>query len=396
MKEIIKCLLSVFLYTVSISGYAQSYEVTVPKAGKLSSQIKTKKENIVSLKVQGEINSSDISYIRNLPNLEVLNLSKTKLVEGGKSFEVQIPISINSRMNPIEKIKTEIYGETKIPKGCFSGLEKLKVIELPANIKWIEDAAFYNCSNLSEVTIHGEVSIKSNIFDGCSNLSVLAIAGKIRGLSNDKIPLQQVTLMGEIDVSYSNWKNIESLFEGFNPRYIFFQKENLRALYNNFGSNKIEEGVHIIWDQAFNPNYSLGGRGQYAYKDMTSITIPNTVIAIGYRAFCSCSNLSQVKFSSNLQVILDEAFSYCNLSEVELSSIEYIGKEVFQDNKQLRECLLGNKLETIGERAFSNCRILPTITLPETVTYIGEDAFRDCIYNHRTTKTNQKYPSVNL
>ncbi len=26
--------------------------------------------------------------------------------------------------------------------------------------------------------------------------------------------------------------------------------------------------------------------------------------------------------------------------------------------------------------------------------YIG--IFRDCIYNHRTTKTNQKYPSVNL
>lgn len=22
--------------------------------------------------------------------------------------------------------------------------------------------------------------------------------------------------------------------------------------------------------------------------------------------------------------------------------------------------------------------------------------FRNCIYNHRTTKTNQKYPSVNL
>ena len=26
----------------------------------------------------------------------------------------------------------------------------------------------------------------------------------------------------------------------------------------------------------------------------------------------------------------------------------------------------------------------------------GSDAFGLCIYNHRTTKTNQKYPSVNL
>ena len=28
--------------------------------------------------------------------------------------------------------------------------------------------------------------------------------------------------------------------------------------------------------------------------------------------------------------------------------------------------------------------------------YVSHDAFLDCIYNHRTTKTNQKYPSVNL
>jgi len=27
---------------------------------------------------------------------------------------------------------------------------------------------------------------------------------------------------------------------------------------------------------------------------------------------------------------------------------------------------------------------------------IGDGAFYNCIYNHRTTKTNQKYPSVNL
>ena len=27
---------------------------------------------------------------------------------------------------------------------------------------------------------------------------------------------------------------------------------------------------------------------------------------------------------------------------------------------------------------------------------IAENTFALCIYNHRTTKTNQKYPSVNL
>ena len=46
--------------------------------------------------------------------------------------------------------------------------------------------------------------------------------------------------------------------------------------------------------------------------------------------------------------------------------------------------------------AFYYCSKLKNIVIPDGVTNIPEDTFYDCIYNHRTTKTNQKYPSVNL
>ena len=50
----------------------------------------------------------------------------------------------------------------------------------------------------------------------------------------------------------------------------------------------------------------------------------------------------------------------------------------------------------IGHYAFYHCSNLTSVTIPNSVTSIGSSAFSSCIYNHRTTKTNQKYPSVNL
>ena len=55
-----------------------------------------------------------------------------------------------------------------------------------------------------------------------------------------------------------------------------------------------------------------------------------------------------------------------------------------------------SKIKFIGDWAFWDCNGLTSINIPNSVTSIGEWAFQGCIYNHRTTKTNQKYPSVNL
>lgn len=50
----------------------------------------------------------------------------------------------------------------------------------------------------------------------------------------------------------------------------------------------------------------------------------------------------------------------------------------------------------IGKEAFAGCTNLQSLVIPNSVKVIEEGAFMRCIYNHRTTKTNQKYPSVNL
>lgn len=56
-----------------------------------------------------------------------------------------------------------------------------------------------------------------------------------------------------------------------------------------------------------------------------------------------------------------------------------------------------NFLKYISEKSKNfNCSSLTGVDIPNSVTNIYNCVFLDCIYNHRTTKTNQKYPSVNL
>ena len=73
-----------------------------------------------------------------------------------------------------------------------------------------------------------------------------------------------------------------------------------------------------------------------------------------------------------------------------------IGEDAFRDCSNLTSVTIPNSVTEIGGWAFSGCNALTSVTIPNSVTTIGNSAFYDCIYNHRTTKTNQKYPSVNL
>lgn len=92
------------------------------------------------------------------------------------------------------------------------------------------------------------------------------------------------------------------------------------------------------------------------------------------------------------------AFENCDsLETVTLpNSIITIGERAFYGCDTLQSVTLPTAIKIIPKELFSQCKNLKSIDIPEGVTEIQETAFGICIYNHRTTKTNQKYPSVNL
>ena len=73
-----------------------------------------------------------------------------------------------------------------------------------------------------------------------------------------------------------------------------------------------------------------------------------------------------------------------------------IEKSAFKGCTSLQSIEIPDSVTEIGDEAFGDCPNLQSIEIPDSVTRINYSAFYGCIYNHRTTKTNQKYPSVNL
>ena len=116
----------------------------------------------------------------------------------------------------------------------------------------------------------------------------------------------------------------------------------------------------------FSPEQSFNGQ-----TELTSVTIPPTVTSIG--SFAGCYKLTKMVIPNTVT--------------------EMTGN--FNDCPLLKEVVLPENLKSLTS-SFSNCTSLETITIPKSVESINGYLFTGCIYNHRTTKTNQKYPSVNL
>lgn len=131
----------------------------------------------------------------------------------------------------------------------------------------------------------------------------------------------------------------------------------------------IQDGVTNITNSAFSGS-----------RNLTKVTLPDTLMTIGANAFEWCENLVEINIPVNVTTIGDSAFYYCrNLSQIVLpDSVTIIGERAFGECENLTEITIPSRVTQIAPFTFDHCRRLAQVSIPDSVTSIGNGAFSVC------------------
>lgn len=142
----------------------------------------------------------------------------------------------------------------------------------------------------------------------------------------------------------------------------------LSSGYISNGQVFFYEGVDKIYQKEF-----IG-------KEISSVSIPDTVKAIQSAAFASCKSLTSITIPDSVMKISTRCFEGCTgLTKVVLpSGIKVIDECVFKDCTNLGEIVIPDSVTTIADGAFAGCKSLSKVVLPKKLKSIGKDAFHKC------------------
>ncbi|MBN1462008.1 MAG: leucine-rich repeat domain-containing protein [Armatimonadetes bacterium] len=111
-----------------------------------------------------------------------------------------------------------------------------------------------------------------------------------------------------------------------------------------------------------------------------SLTLPDSLDAIGEYAFGGCTSLSSVTIPDSVREIRGSAFEGCTglASIVIPPSVVDIGGGAFKGCTSLTSIDIPDSVNCIGPWAFEECSGLTAVTLPNSLVSIGSGAFRGC------------------
>lgn len=299
-----------------------------------------------------------------------------KLMESGRYFsdysgDVIIPQSVT--------YKAKTYEVTSIDYGAFQNSYKLTSVIIPNGVTSIGHGAFQNCYSLAYIQIPESVTdIDGYAFDGTAwfdnQPDGVVYAGKVAYKYKGEMPENTTINISDRIVSISSYAFKDC---------------------NGLSSITIPESVMNIGYGAFDGTAWYGNQpdgvvyaGKVAYKykgempENTAINVEEGTLGIAKYAFDGCSNLKSINIPEGVTSIGEGAFRGCtNLTTVTIpASVNNIGHAAFESCHKLYSFTIPEGVTSIRSHTFYNCFALTSITLPESLkTITGSHVFYQCI-----------------
>jgi len=280
----------------------------------------------------------------------------------GQSLRVNIPDTIDGEPVVAIDLKNSKLTQIVMPdtvKYAAINTSTIKHINYPRDMAFLSsknhegfrwdmmaDHVYKNATILETVYISSEVTdMPDGVFDGCINLTNICYRGK----------------------TYS-YENIEDLYNEirYPDGYRIEDGVLLGCSTSHEGRFTIPDGVHTI-----------GGKAFYNCSKITSIDIPDSVVAlVSEQAFSGCTSLEEVNYLDATHT-LQELFAI--FDKLNMLTIE--NGVLIDCNEAINgEVNIPNTVSAIGDGAFSDCYNLTSVVFPKEMSYIGDSAFVRC-YN---------------
>jgi len=329
-------------------------------------------------------NAQDLQYVYDNPIFPDCN-QLTDFVFGEEVEHIPDFLCNNLRLLNTIVIPNSV---TTIGDGAFNSCTGLTEVTIPNSVTSIGSSAFSGCTGLTEVTIPNSVTtIGERAFSGCTGLTEVTILNSVTTIGNGAF--NSCTGLTEVTIPNSVTTIGDGAFDSCTGlQKVIWNARNAQDLQDVLYDNPIFPDCDQLTDFVFGEEVEhIPGHLCYKLRLLNTIIIPNSVTAIGERAFYNCSGLQTVIWNArNVQDLQYDVFnnilpfSGCDrLTDFVFGEeVEYIPDYLCYQLTSLKKLVIGNSVTTIGKWAFYECTGLQKVTIGNSVTAIGYGAFYSC------------------